>query len=382
MSKMIKVSCLTFHDSSNYGARLQAYALQRVVEQMLERGGDSCKYELINYTNIYKRKNDSPYLKNKDSNFFVYLYKLLEIPYNVYRCRLFTDFSDKYMHISKRMTTDAELMEYAKDKDVIIVGSDQVWNLNTIRWDSRYFLTFSQRKKTLSYAASIGCTEMTDGEIDFYKNGIANIGYLSVRENSAAKLLNKIGIKTIQVVPDPVLLLDKKQWERICAVCPKGKYIFVYIVGRRRNESAQGFIRKLKESTGLPVYGVSSGILPAVRDGVRYVLSPEQWVSFLMNAEYVVTNSFHGTAFAINFYKKFYTFLKSDAALLHDNDIRQRELISYFGLTERINPNWGYIDIKDEIPIDMINEKLKKFRTIGFEFLEKTFDEILKGVHS
>ena len=322
----MKLSCLTFHDSLNYGAVLQTYALQTFLTGM---GHD---YEVINYSTPEKRKHDSLLGRNREQSLPLYLYKLAHIPQNYYKARKFRRFSDTYLHVTPRFYTMEEMREYAAGRDAILVGSDQVWNASMVREDPAYFLKFTEREKKLSYAASLGISKVTDHQREFYQDMLADFDHIAVREDSGARLVGEMTGKKAQVVLDPSLLLTKEEWTAICPPPPKDPYIFVYLT--EHNPPAQAFLRKLKQQTGLPVRYVTRGYVSALRDGATRVPSPEEWVTQIMHAAYVVTSSFHGTAFAVNFRRNFFTFVNGTAT-----QSRQKDFLRSMGLESRLNPS-------------------------------------------
>lgn len=332
-----KVSCLTFHNSRNYGAALQTYALYTFVT------GLGYAYEVIDYANVQKRKHDTLLGKNQEMGGCLYMLKLLQFPVNLIVDRKFKRFSNRHVLKTCRMRTYKQLQEYAKGRDAIIIGSDQVWNCATIRYDRAYFLKFVAADKRVAYAPSFGITECTQEQRAFYKQMLTGMRYLSVREKSSVELLHNLGCEGAKEVLDPTLLLTKDDWEKVAISPRKKRYIFAYIL--RNDLQAKKFLKALKRKTGLPVYSVYRGYVPAIRDGACTIVGPEQWVGYLMHAEYVVTTSFHGTAFSINFCKAFFLFTGDDR--LYGNNVRQNDLIAKFHLENRKNPK----DVEEAVKI-------------------------------
>lgn len=323
----MKVSCLTFHDSTNYGTVLQAYALQTVVSEM------GHEYEIINYSTPEKRKHDTVFGRNREMSVLQYLYKLSNAPQNLYKTHLFRRFTTQHLKITRRFYAMDQLREYAADRDAILAGSDQVWNSEMVREDSAYFLKFTEPKKRASYAASLGISRVSSHQRSFYQEMLSDFERISVREPTGAQLIGEMTGKPVRVVLDPTLLLTKEEWARICLTPPKRPYIFAYIL--ERNPQAQIFLRKLQAQTGLPVRYVTRGYVSALRDGAAWLPSPQKWVTQLMNAAYVVTSSFHGTAFSVNFQKNFFTFVNGDPT-----DSRQTDFLRSMGLYGRLNPDY------------------------------------------
>lgn len=359
----MKVSCLTFHDSSNYGTVLQAYALQTVITGM---GHD---YEIINYSNAEKHKHDSAFGRNRELSLPLYLYKLAEVPFFFYKKRKFVQFSQRYLHTTPRFYTMEELHDYAQGRDAIVAGSDQVWNDWMVRKDPAYFLKFTEQKKKLAYAASIGLSKLSEEQRAFYREMLKDFDHIAVREATGAKLVEEVSGKKARVVLDPTLLLTRADWKRICVQPPAQPYIFAYVL--EHNPTVQAFLRKLQKQTGLPVRYVSRGYGSALRDGATRVPSPQEWVTQMMNAAYVVTTSFHGTAFSVNFQRNFFTFVGNDGTTS-----RQVDFLRSTGLEKRLNvPLDGDICL-DAPDFTAAQAFLEKKRLEAREYLNSTLEEI------
>lgn len=362
----MKLSCLTFHDSSNYGAVLQTYALQTFLTSM------GHEYEVINYSNAEKRKFDSLTGRNRELSLPLYLYKLAELPLEAYKKQKFQSFSDRYLNKTPRFYTMEELRNYAKNRDAIVVGSDQVWNASMIRQDSAYFLKFTEKRKKLSYAASLGVSKVTDSQRRFYEEMLADFDRIAVREQSGAKLIEEISGKAAEVVLDPTLLLTREDWGKICSPVPDRPYIFAYIL--RHDPKVQDFLKKLQKQTGLPVRYVTRGYVSALRDGATCVPSPEEWVSQIMNAEYVVTTSFHGTAFSVNFKRTFFTFVDGD--ITNGTNSRQVDFLRSVGLESRLNPSYPGEICLDAPDFSQVDTVLTRKREEARAYLEKALADV------
>ncbi len=363
----MKVSCLTFHDSTNYGTVLQAYALQTVVTRL---GHD---YEIINYSNAEKHKHDSLFRKNRELSNILYLYKLINLPQSYWKQKKFRRFTEKYLQTTQRFYTAKELQDYADTRDAILVGSDQVWNCRMIREDPAYFLRFAAPAKRIAYAASIGLSTLTMHEQEFYREMLSEFHQISVREPTAAKLLEEIAHKNAEVVLDPTLLLTSEDWAKVATTPPPKPYIFAYVL--EHNSNAQAFLKNLQKQTGLPVHYVSRGVVSAIRDGATYVPSPQEWVSQIMHAEYVVTSSFHGTAFSVNFRKNFFTFVNGS-----NTQSRQIDFLRAIGLEKRLNPEVCERISLDAPDFSRADSCLRQKRAEAIAFLKTALAAVRKDV--
>ena len=292
-----KIATITFHRARNYGAVLQAVALQKAIMGL---GYDS---EVIDYDN---RKISSCYdVINKSS--------WKSAVASLFRCKaihrknvLFDDFLDKELHRSREVGK-ADLPALGDEYDKFITGSDQVWNYLLTGSDGVYFLDFvSESKKKISYAASFGIGEIPAEKARWYREMLRGFGYISVREATGGRLVkSSTGMDSVNDL-DPVFLLDVSAWRKIMAgKVPEKKYLFTYMC----SEAAMEYARRLAEEKGLKIINVvySKSILhPENNIGdCRIDVSPEDFLAYLHHAECVVTGSFHATAFSIIFNKQF-----------------------------------------------------------------------------
>jgi hypothetical protein len=247
----------------------------------------------------------------------------------------------------------------AKDYDKIIVGSDQVWHYMNI-YHKSHTLDFagsreSDKPKKYSYAASFGADRLETDEAVEYVRKLADFDMLTVREPGGVDILRQYaGRDDVQVAIDPTLLLDKEQWTSL-AVQSNYKhpehYIFVYSINEEKGK-LKSFAQDLARKNGCPVIFVHratrSGWLLYGTEQKR--INPCDWVNLIRNADYVVTDSFHGTAFSIIFEKRFFVNASSQPGrmmnILRQCGISGRELaaypnekdIDYTAVRERLQP--------------------------------------------
>ncbi len=365
----MKIACITFHNSSNYGAVLQTYALK---EYMTSLGHE---YQIINYSNPEKLKFDSIFGRNKDLNFGGYLYKLISFPYNAYVKKKFILFSNKYLNITRMYHTHEELKTLNGEYDYFICGSDQVWNASMVRYDSAYFLSFVYNKaQKFSYAASFGKNTIAEKDVNFYSKMLSEIDRISVREKSGLNIVKKCSNKEAQVVLDPTLLLTSNQWGEIAVIPNVSKpYILAYVL--RHDKVVQSFLDKLKKQTGMKVIYISRGFVSMLRDGATAIPSPEEWVGLFLNASYVVTTSFHGTAFSVNFNKPFFSFIQGDVNT--DTNSRIVDFLESVELDNRIYTNSSDEKIDLIVPnFEKANKKLAKYRNESKQYIKDSLLDI------
>lgn len=305
---MKKIGIITFHRAMNFGAMLQAFALQTVLEEKADA-------VIIDYRS--KSIEDFYYQKGMHYNclmiirfFFLRpLYKFItEKKYN------FSCFEKKYLKTTRKKYNRKSIKNLNKYFDIFVSGSDQVWNPGCIKDDLNYLLEFADHDKRYSYAASFGNGNFifTDQKREKYRELIGNIHYPLLRETRGVEILkslNTINCEKSKVVCDPVFLLDKKQWISLLDLKEEkaDAYILLFIVTPPKN--AEQFAFNLKEETGYEVRYINTyGEFDSCPSWcMNYMtVGPRRFLELLMNATYIVTTSFHGMALSMVFGKRFF----------------------------------------------------------------------------
>ena len=325
----MKVGILTYHSAINYGAVLQAYALQQVIKKL----GAEC--EIIDYScpaveKQYRRKklSDRAYWK-------VYVLDILSGNRLDRKKEAFKQFSEHNLSLSRKIEniTAESFDEY----DAIIVGSDQVFNPKNTEGDSAYLLDFQCNAKKIAYAASIGNNEFLDlwktrYNVD-YEMLLKQFESISFREEDASVFVSKLMGDTYETVLDPVILAGTEIWKEFQADA-KEDYIFVYNLGN----IPQLFecVKAMHKETGMKVYVVNKDIKgDFLLRGFENVssLSPVDFLKMLSGAKYVITDSFHGTAFSVLYHKDFSSVINP---LKSNTNSRIVNLLKKLGLEDRI----------------------------------------------
>jgi len=302
----MQIKTITCHDVYNHGASLQAYALQTYLESL----GHSV--EIIDYKPDYLSGHyrlwtvDNPVF---DKPFIKQLYLLAKLPgrlISLKRKRLFDYFTQKYLKLSNhRYYSNEKLKEDPPKADVYIAGSDQIWNtLFQNGRDAAFYLDFAPRtSKRIAYAASFATEDIVEDYRPFVKKMLQNFDYISIRERCSLPLLCSLGREDGVAVCDPVFLLGKAQWEELL---PQGqseeRYLLVY--DTESSVSFRNIALRIAKEEDLKIYNVS-GFRIGYADKDLWASSPLDFVQLIRDAEYVVSNSFHATAFSLIFQKDF-----------------------------------------------------------------------------
>lgn len=322
----MKVSTITIFDSLNYGAPLQAFALQKELEKL------GYETELVNYA----KKKSKKYIKLNPSNVFRCLRQIVlnclifvhgkEREELLFRFKSFVDSINK----TKNYNTYDELLIDPPCADFFIVGSDQVWNLSRGN-RPEFFLSFVKNSaKKVSYAASMGNYKYSENDREILNTYLKDFEKVSVREQETAKLLNEKLSIDAECNIDPVFFLSAEEWKSYAIMPNKSnKYILCYAL--TRNKVMDKAIEIIRKKTGYEVIVLASQPNHFIK-GDRYVYNagPKEFLGYFANADFIVTTSFHGTAFAIIFNKPFYNFT------IDSLSARTNNLLDTFGLENRI----------------------------------------------
>ena len=280
--------------------------------------------------------------------------------------------SDRYgLEASGFMTSRMQLSatvypeSFEGNYDVIVIGSDQVWNPKiTNGFDDVYFAQFpfaKAMKRYVAYAASMEAKKLEDEEISFYKSRLSNFDAISVREKELLSLLQVHVDQPIKQVLDPTLMVSSDLWDKLSSKKKiKGKYVVVYQV--RNNKNTLRIANYIANQLNAKVV-VLVAWLQINYQNTYQTASPEDFVNIIRNAACVVTTSFHGTAFSIIFNRPFYTVRLNDGA-----DSRSSSLLESLGLENRM------INIDDSpvfttIDYTAVNPRLNSLRQQSQEFL-------------
>jgi len=359
----VKVGILTYHNARNYGAVLQSYALCETIKTF----GVEC--EIIDYR-CEKLENVYNYKKIPLSNAREFVKWLITYGQNRKMDKNFQEFKKIYLTISKDKY-NYDLISRTNDKyDLIICGSDQIWNLYLNGEDYTYFLNFvNNTNKKMSYAASFGFSKVPDEFKENIKNMLNDFNYLSVRENSAKNIISDLTGKNAEIVLDPTLLIDKKRWDMI-AKTPlyKKPYIFVYTIA-----PAPGifeFSKKLAKEKNCDIIYLRTS--HRIKKGMHNIcgISPNEFIGYVKNASCVVTTSYHGFCFSLIYEKDFFYALDTSS---NNNNSRLETLADLLNLRSKC------INYKDNLSFDdidykEINKILEKEKEKSLKYLKNLID--------
>lgn len=356
---MKKIGIITFQRAHNYGAILQAYALQNVLSKNYDT-------EIIDYRNN-QIENEYKILRicNKSLKLLIksIILSMLYIIKNTKRYIKFNKFIKQNIKLTESYKSEKELKKCYPKENIYITGSDQVWNYDIAgKKIDAYTLNFGDENiKKIAYAASIGTNELNKNNIEKYIKNISKIDFISVREKNAQKYLNKIIDKPVEVTLDPTLLLTGEEWNKLL-LKEKAKYkgyILGYTVASDIKEYSK-ILNYLSSKTGKKIIHFdknNKNIKNVLRNA--YTTDPIEFLQLIKNADYVIATSFHATVFSILFHKKFWIIPPQKTSS------RMISLLEMLGLKNRIIESFDEFtkrNYDEDIDYNKIEEELKAKR--------------------
>lgn len=368
---MKKVGIITFHCADNFGAVLQVYALQEKVRQLgfevevidfkPDRILDS--YSLFpNIIRTYKKRGFIRTVKHS-------IFKIKHFKKNYLRKKNFNNFRNEHLNKTKTsFSTSSDLHKFKPNFNYYITGSDQVWNPDFFKEiGETYFLDFAPDDAVkISYAASIA-KHVDEDEAKVFKKNLKRFDYISIREKSHIDFISQFTNKNVMVTLDPTLLLSKKDWLKI-ASNRKSLFKYILVYDLVKNPLIIETANKVAQFLNCKIVSYSSRKGYLNWHSSFYSNNPTEFLGLIDNAEFIITSSFHGTAFSIIFNKPFYTVPH------HTRGNRMKDLLNELGLAERLIENHNdiqKINVNHSINYEQINEKLLELKRTSNLFIEE-----------
>ncbi|MBN2835135.1 MAG: polysaccharide pyruvyl transferase family protein [Candidatus Delongbacteria bacterium] len=362
----MKIGILTFNCVFNYGAVIQAFALQNELEsdghnvEMIDLQLDRLKenYKLLNLTNFA--------FSNKC--IIQFLSEVKKIPCRVIRYLKFNRDVHQLLNLTEsKYRTIEELIDGNLDHDVFVCGSDQIWNPQIFNGPNPiFFADFAKpNQRKISYAASIGVENIDKNFIEDYVKYINHLDNISVREIEAKEEFQNLIKNDISIVLDPVFLLKKEQWAKlITKQIEASKYILIYML--RYDKELLDLATNISKERNLKIVIIGERSRSFRGDNIKYysTAGPLDFLNLFFYSSSIVTNSFHGTAFSIIFEKEIFTFA---------NDKRNSRIINLMNKLDLGNRIVNSSNDFKKGPIDYtkVNKLLGVERKKSIEFLKK-----------
>ena len=357
----MKIGLLTVHVGSNFGSVLQTVATAKILGEM------GNEVEVINY--IPPRMTIHGFIK-KRKGILGKLKAIMGLPIMGINKQIYGGFLKKNISLTKPLYKKESIAEQCR-YDAYIVGSDQVWNsIHNDGVDLTYYLDFDAPGKHIAFSSSFGRDTLPQKEFSIVTNLIKTFSHISTREDSGVKILNDMGIDTAIQTIDPTFLLSKEEWlyyatKRLI----EEPYLLIYTP---YNISDDSIIHKAAKTIArekklkIVTFGWDFR-KDAQADKTMLFASPADFLSLMHHAEYVITNSFHGTAFSIILNKQFVVFPPSHFA------IRIQSILEFMGLAGRFTQTHNNVKALLECPIDYtsVNKKISSAKRQALTYLKE-----------
>lgn len=339
---MLKAVIVTIHSVINFGSVLQTYASERILRR------ENLEVNILNY--IPRRVTYRQFLKRQLAKPWRIPLIPLSLSVFIINKHIYNGFLKKYCHLTKPYYSLDEIRKDIPQAEFYITGSDQVWNsTHNGGLDEIYYYTFLPSEcRVFSLSSSFGKESLPIEESEKVRIFLSRYNYISVREQSAKILLESLGFRNVEHLLDPTMLLERQEWYKLidCRII-KEPYLIVFIpYNTISKEIIYGSARKIAQSKGLKIVTFSWNIIPErLADKTIFFAKPECFLSLMYYADCIITNSFHGTAFAINFNRQLWVYEPSSFST------RLIDLLELTGLKHRL--------LSDVIEDEMIEEPME-----------------------
>ena len=372
-----KIGIITMHRVLNYGSVLQTFALFQKIKNL----GYQCEVIDYQYPNEYHRSSNRNNTLLERGLFFL----LRIIFFILYRGRKqkrrFREFMDKNLQLSKYYANQEEIYNNPPQYDIYLTGSDQVWNPKCMKGDPVFFCDFVHDGMKVSYASSFSLSCVSSEYFNLYKKYLSDYSHIGIRESSGIALVRSLINKEAKVVCDPTLLLTKREYSRLAEhseIKINRPYILVYALSYAFNPypALNEVVDNISKQLQLQVVYLHVNSIENYHIGHSITSAgPNEFVRLFMDASFIVTSSFHGTAFALNFENPFYAIIPNEKT----EDSRIYSLLKQVGAEDRaiISSQKIKTDLLVKMNYLSIIDKLNRYRDDSVAFLKKELSDEL-----
>ena len=367
----MQIKTITCHDVYNFGASLQALALQSYLE------GIGQDVEIIDYKPDYLSKHFNLFSVSNpvyDYPIIKQVYLIAKLPARLIalrRKKKFDVFTRQFLHLtSHRYHSNEELKADPPLAEAYIAGSDQIWNtLFKNGRDAAFYLDFAPKTaKRIAYAASFATKDIAEDSKPFVREMLHSIERISIRERISLPLLESLGRNDGIAVCDPVFLLSSQKWNQILTYKNKNESPYLLVYDSEKSERIREVACRIAKQRGLQLYNVSSFRLPYV-DKDYWCSSPLDFVRLIRDADFIVSNSFHATAFSLIFHREFCVVNRKEAI-----NERMLRLLDQYGLRERFIVDGVEEDVALPIDYDKVQAQIDNDIAISKQFLSNSLE--------
>ena len=386
---MKKIGICACYNTKNYGSMLQSLATGKKIKDL---GYD---YEFIRYTRkptidlVIRSIGRIPERVHGKIVNIERKKKLKKYPEAAQgiakRNRCFDTFMNQtFTSMSPRYDTMPELKKAAVDYSAVLVGSDQLWRPEGYTTSFYNLMFVPDNVPKIAYATSFGVSQIPESKKKIAKQFLSRMDYISVRELRASEMIKELIDRAVPTVVDPTLLFTGEEWN---SIIPQKKiidekYIFCYLLGS--NPQHREWVNELKKITGYKIVTI-----PFLDEFVEsdmtfgdyqiFDAGPAEFVNLIRNAEYVCTDSFHGSVFSILNHKQFVTFNRFSNESKNSRNSRIESLLTQTGLQKRrmtSSDQHIYEVIEQKIDYDLVEKKLTEMRAKSVNYLENALKSI------
>ena len=293
----------------------------------------------------------------------------------------FDAFAQSMFHLSKLCKSRAELEEMANDYSAVLVGSDQMWKPASVEKGYCTLDWVPDNIRKIAYSTSIGVKKMPWFQTKKCRWFMNRFHTIAMREQSACDIVYEMTGRKVPVVLDPTLLFTGEEWMNIQQAEPltQGKYIFCYLLGN--NPPQREIIKEISRITGCKIVALQHldeyvASDEGFADEAPYNVGPKEFLNYIRNAEYVLTDSFHGSVFSILYKKNFFTFSRFSETAKQGTNTRIDNLLNITGLQGRRVSNTDKAEeiVKREVSFDGVDERLNQLREFSMNYLKSAFE--------
>lgn len=377
---MKKVGLMTFHASHNIGSMLQTYAMQYILTN--KYGFD---VKIIDFSNkeqqeMYSLFNKNDSVKNLIKNCIILLGK----PAFTSRFNDFELFLKEHLiTTTNSYETIDDMVGIEKDFDLLVCGSDQIWNINCRDFDDAYYLPFAKSTPKVAYAPSLGGRNILKSTKDLnkYKHYLNDFASLSVREENGKKWLEELTGRNVYLVPDPTMLLGKEEWDKLSREREFDEdYIFFY--GAIYDERTYETLNRISKKLGMKIVmlDIKSWLFKGnFLKGIKLSkhTSPEDYLSLIKNAKLVITTSYHGTIFSTIYNKDFWLLTFKGT---NPDDDRVQTLLKQLNFQDRrifLEDIENY-DLRKSIDYSSYIQSVETLKSNGYGYLSKSLEKYIE----
>lgn len=359
-----EICLITRHAIVNYGSFLQTLATQDILNQnglkvtVLDYVRDDEHYKNVTELLLKKSKKWNKNVINRS------IYRIVHGPDHVISGIVFEKYRKKYLNLSKRISSVAEEYNVIPQADIYCTGSDQVWGeIGSNDLDSAYFLNFKRKEnsKCISLSASFGKSAYPEERMKKFSELLKKYSDITVREDSAVKIVESVNNKAEKIL-DPTLIAGCEYWDKFINRKRKIPHKYVLLYQLNSNPKMDEYAEQFAKNANLPLVRVSVEFYNKTKPGkFKWCLSPFDFLNYVKNAEYMITDSFHGTVFAMMFHVQFLEILPPEKQARNKSILKQFNLedriLNDFNSFDFINNHIDYSDVERLLNIEQVKSR-------------------------